>query len=525
MPSSLMRSRARAGTMTSSLVLLAACGGGSSPDTAMTPQVSINGVAAMGGALADATVSAKCVGAMGQARTGADGSYSLRLAGASLPCVLRANDGKGKVLHSVAQDRSASTVAHITPLTDLLLTRTARLAAASVFDSYSAQLAAGLSVAALSSARGEVVGLLNGTVDTSTIADFVRSDLKAGPPAQAVGDPHNQVLEKFAQRVTSARYAEWARMLAGAAPLPGPGPFTPELRLSAASIHLAPGQTVPLSADLNYPPHVSYTRPPLTWRVMDSDGGQLGTDAAGRATYTAPSKRGAYRVNAMRDDYANVSTTLTVNVADFSPILEVAESVVTLMPGQIYRFSANVNAPAGVPAIGQPVSWRLLDAEGGSITSDGVYTAPPRFGTFRVQARRTDYPEKAHTVEVRVGHYQSLDRYALALQYVGLDPERQVIRDAAAWAAWKQRHRVDLAPRPDDEVDFSKHMVVAIVWPTLQQCYTANVLDLGPSGNALQATIQILAPGPDVACTAVVWNPVWLLVTARSDLPLVVVER
>lgn len=527
MSQSLFLARPAAFALAGSLALLTACGGGgSAAEGPGASPLALKGTAAVGSAVAHASVVVKCLGAVGQTTTAPDGSYALQLPGASLPCVLRVNDGQGRVLHSVAQDSSRSTVANITPLTDLLLTRAAHMSAASAFDGYSTQLAAGLTPATLKTAQGEIVGLLNGTVDTSGVDSFISSPLQATPAGQAATDPHDLVLDKFSQRVTPARYAEWVRLLASSGPLPDPGPFKPELRLNADTVTLAPGGSLALSANLNYPPNVYYLRPPVGWTLVESDGGKLSADGSAVTTYTAPAKKGTYHVKAVRDDYVNVSATVTVIVTDFVPTLEVAERSVTLMPGQAHHFSADINYPPGVAYVRQPTSWKVVEADGGSITIDGSYVAPAQLGTYHVQVRRDDFPDQVQTVEVRVASYQSLDRVARPLRYLALEPERRVIRDAATWEAWKKSHQVQVPLMADDEVDFSKHMVVAIILPVVKQCGDVKLLDLAPVGSALQATVQFVPPPmPDPACAAVIWSPVWLLVTAQSDLPLTVVEK
>lgn len=505
-------------------VVLSACGGGGSSNTPSKPQLAISGTAAIGAALPNANVQVKCLGGGGQTNTGADGSFKLQISAASLPCVLRVNDGRGRLLHSVAQDKSASAVANITPLTELLLTRSTRLAASSAFDAYSDKLAAQLSASNLQKAQTEVVSLLNGTLDTSVVNSFTSSPLKASSNGQPSGDPHDQLLDKLAQRVNADRFAELSRTLASAGPLPDPGTFKPELRLPAASLNVPVGATVALQATLNYPPNARHLRPPLAWSLVEADAGKLSVEGL-ETRYTAPSKKGVYHLKVVRDDYANVSASLSVNVIDFTPTLELRESSVTLLPGQRTRFNASYNVAPGSSYPKPPLSWKLLEADAGSIGADGVYTAGSKPGTYHLQLRRDDYPEKTQTAEIKVGSYQSLDRYATPLRYLGLTPERTLIRDASSWAAWKKAHRVDTQPQPEDEVDFSKHMIVAIIWPALQQCASATLLDLKPVTGSLQASVQIKPAPNNTACPGVVWTPVWLLATARSELPLSVVEK
>jgi hypothetical protein len=121
-----------------------------------------------------------------------------------------------------------------------------------------------------------------------------------------------------------------------------------------------------------------------------------------------------------------------------------------------------------------------------------------------------------------VAGYQSLTRLSRPLQIAGLAPEQTLIRTPEAWTDWQRAHRVITTPQPDDGVDFSRTMVAAIVWPVLSPCASAEVLDVQTVNGTLQVTVQTRPAPPGVMCAAYVWNPVWLLVVPKSDLPLVV---
>jgi len=511
-----------------SAALLAACGGGGAADAgapAAVRPLSISGTAAVGTALANATVQAKCLGASGQTQTGADGAYSLQLTGAQQPCVLRVRTAAGLQLHTVTQDQGMAAVANITPLTDLLLTRAAHQPAATVFDGFSPQLAANLSPAALALAQTQVVGLLNGTVDASGISSFVRTPLKASVPGNPSNDPHDQVLDRLSERVPAERFAALTQQLASKDPLPDPMAFKPELSLRNPVITLSAGESLPLVADVNYPPNVRYLRQPLSWSVVEANGGTLRTEGSS-TIYTAPAEAGTYHLKVQRDDFGQVSATVTVRVTPFEPRLHVepSDTAVVLMPGQTHWFQAHFNYQPGKAYIRPPISWQVLDAEGGSISLEGLYTAPSRPGVYRLKVQRDDFSALSFTLQVRVAAFQSLSRLSLPLQYVGLAPEQTLIRSAEAWAAWKKSRWVDSHAQPEEEVDFTRHMVAAIVWPVLSPCASAEVLDVQTVNGALQVSIQAHPAPPGVMCAAVVWNPVWLLVLPQSDLPLVVKE-
>ncbi|MBY0237544.1 MAG: hypothetical protein K2W93_21370, partial [Burkholderiaceae bacterium] len=113
---------------------LAACGGSSSdvaepaaPVTlapAVTPgTITLTGTAAKGAPLAAATVKVKCATGADKTETKADGSYSLTLSSALLPCALEVTGTEGSVFHSVVpgSSGSGSYTANITPLTTMMV--------------------------------------------------------------------------------------------------------------------------------------------------------------------------------------------------------------------------------------------------------------------------------------------------------------------------------------------------------------------------------------------------------------------
>ena len=112
-------------------ISLAACGGGgSSQGSTVAPMpavLTIAGSALKGAALAGATVTVKCAAGSGSALTAEDGSYTLTLENASLPCALKVVGTEGSVFHSVlpGSGNRGSHVANITPLTELLVAKVA----------------------------------------------------------------------------------------------------------------------------------------------------------------------------------------------------------------------------------------------------------------------------------------------------------------------------------------------------------------------------------------------------------------
>ena len=161
---------------------LAACGGGGgspAPTPPVTPaSLTIGGTAAVGAALASAAVSIKCVGATGSATTAADGSFSVAITGASLPCVLSATSG-GTTLRSVAEaGTGTSATANITPLSELIVARLAGGDAATLFNTFDAAAQGKLTSTGLTDARAAVATALQGVIDLAGV-DPIKADLKA----------------------------------------------------------------------------------------------------------------------------------------------------------------------------------------------------------------------------------------------------------------------------------------------------------------------------------------------------------
>ena len=78
----------------------------------------------------------------------------------------------------------------------------------------------------------------------------------------------------------------------------------------------------------------------------------------------------------------------------FQPFLRLSPLEASTAPGGEVRFSASINYdPAGPRYIRQPVTFRVEEAEGGTVGLGGLYTAPTRPGVYHVVARRDDFPE------------------------------------------------------------------------------------------------------------------------------------
>lgn len=114
-----------AGTLLiSSTLLLSACGG-SDNDTAATT-TSVSGTAATGAPIVDGTVALRCMNAWtGSASTGSNGSWTVQVPTANLPCAVRLSGGTGNTqdLYSLVTGSGASITSNLTPLTSLALAK------------------------------------------------------------------------------------------------------------------------------------------------------------------------------------------------------------------------------------------------------------------------------------------------------------------------------------------------------------------------------------------------------------------
>ncbi len=86
----------------------------------------------------------------------------------------------------------------------------------------------------------------------------------------------------------------------------------------------------------------------------------------------------------------------------FVPRLALRPVAVGLARGATQGFQAEINYPEGMRYLRQPVAWRVVEPEGGTITAAGLYTAPAVPGTFHVEVRREDFPDITATATVTV---------------------------------------------------------------------------------------------------------------------------
>lgn len=194
-----------------SVLLLAACGGGD--DSGDTPSTVVkstfSGTAATGAALAGATVRIQCAVGTGTVTAGGDGSYTVAIDNATLPCVARAvsADGATTLYALVDPAGGATQTLNINPVTDLVAAKVAGSAdLGSFYGAFGSDTAAAAKVttAAIGSGISGVVGTLaEAGVDFSAVGNPMTAPLVAKTGSTA-GNAYDQALDVLGARLAAA---------------------------------------------------------------------------------------------------------------------------------------------------------------------------------------------------------------------------------------------------------------------------------------------------------------------------------
>jgi pimeloyl-ACP methyl ester carboxylesterase len=174
--------------------MLVACGFSGNSNPTITANPTITGLAATGGALANATVTAKCTtGVPVSGTTGADGTFSLELAGGQIvPCLVQVSNGT-VTLHGFAAQAGHI---NVTPLTDLVISKALGSDPATAFASFDAAkgtaINAGLD-AAKTYVKTEITALTGGTQSVDPLTGVFK-----------VGDADDKVLDTLNAALVAA---------------------------------------------------------------------------------------------------------------------------------------------------------------------------------------------------------------------------------------------------------------------------------------------------------------------------------
>lgn len=159
------------------------------------------------------------------------------------------------------------------------------------------------------------------------------------------------------------------------------------VKVTAADTTLDQGASTTLSVEVTGAPS-----PDVMWTVSGLDNGEVSPDGV----YTAPDKQGTFTVTATSavDPTKKASVSLTVRDVQ----IVITPAAVTLTSRATQLFSATVTGTTRTD-----VSWSVGGGDSrGTITKDGMYTAPAAAGRFTVVATATSHPTKQASAVVTV---------------------------------------------------------------------------------------------------------------------------
>lgn len=199
---------------------LTACGGGDTVPQTTTPtstSLTVNGTAATGLAIAGATVTGKCRVGTGTTTTLADGTFKLVVTDGQLPCVLQiTNPADGTKLHTLAFGTGNTTIANITPLTEMTTARVMGSEPNVFFAAFdTAIFTQKVTTDSVVTAQKVVDLVFAGTIDTTTISDFITTPLVAATQDNFTsGDAQDKLLDALKLKLSSTQIGTIATALA-----------------------------------------------------------------------------------------------------------------------------------------------------------------------------------------------------------------------------------------------------------------------------------------------------------------------
>lgn len=130
----------------------------------------------------------------------------------------------------------------------------------------------------------------------------------------------------------------------------------------------------------------------VAWAVAEPQGGTI--DASGN--YTAPAAEGTYHVVATMPGGSGATSTVNIRSRSTANVA-ISPHAVTVAAGASMTFTASVTN------ISSRVTWSVAEGvAGGTVSSEGVYVAPPTAGTYHVVATSVADPSQGDTASVTV---------------------------------------------------------------------------------------------------------------------------
>ncbi|HYD40965.1 MAG TPA: right-handed parallel beta-helix repeat-containing protein [Anaeromyxobacter sp.] len=201
------------------------------------------------------------------------------------------------------------------------------------------------------------------------------------------------------------------------------GTDAPVLRVDPPSAHVAPGATATFTA------FAGEDAVAATWSVQEEGGGSV--DASG--AYRAPSTEGTYHLVATFTGEHEGTAVAEVHVSEIPPG---ASTVTVTVEPETATVEAGDELPLAATVTGSSVTavtWTVIEgAAGGSVSAEGVYTAPGIPGTFHVVARSVADPTRSAQVAVTVREASWVDVKAFGAKGDGVTDDTAAFRAAAA---------------------------------------------------------------------------------------------
>jgi len=182
------------------ITILSGCGGGGGGSKASsTPSISsFSGTAAVGMALDNATVTAKCLSGTTTTTTNSVGAYSLPLSSAiTLPCMLKASSGSNTFYSAIYSGQST---ANITPITQLIVSNALHSDPTTAFNTFSAAMANKLTASNIATSTTIVKSALS----TSGISLPIGTDPLTGQFKAATSSAPGDTLDKCIDSLMNA---------------------------------------------------------------------------------------------------------------------------------------------------------------------------------------------------------------------------------------------------------------------------------------------------------------------------------
>ncbi|WP_224371355.1 Ig-like domain-containing protein [Hyalangium versicolor] len=176
-----------------------------------------------------------------------------------------------------------------------------------------------------------------------------------------------------------------------------PGENLPSISINPRAVNLGFGQQQRFTATVT-----GLENTAVTWSLHEGpSAGTLDPDGL----YTAPSVEGTYHVVAVSQADSKRSSSATVNVHALELPVAVSLSPVSarLTVGTTQQFTSTVTGNANTA-----VSWSVTEADGGTVSSSGLYTAPDAPGTYHVVATSVADATKSATATVTVDPLQTI---------------------------------------------------------------------------------------------------------------------